>query len=186
MNDRADDDHEDDDLRVEPAAPTEAGGLIGQLVAARTAAADDQSEEWEVPNNGGLLWLTTRLLPWKRMKQFAEAAERSKNPTKELKVAGEMIAEATTELWLRDPDGQRQPWPGGEEGLPFGPELLKYLQVPPLPAGAKSSDYVRVVMAPVPEKGGEVRESAVTGFFQRMMEWTEESHERVTRDFAEG
>lgn len=186
-----DDDNDRDDLDValEPEAPAEGVSLLDQLVQEREAAAAQQTEEFEIPNNGGLLWGTFRLLGWKRVKQFAEAVAASNSPTKELQVAAEMVAESCEGLWLRTRDGERIPWPGGgEDALPFGPALLARLRMDALPAAAKPRDYARVILAPPvpPEVGGEPRELAVTGFHQRLTEWMEEANRAVNREFAEG
>lgn len=165
--------HDDEDVVIpEPEGEGAASSILDQLRAEREAAANDQAEDWEVPNNGGILWLTARLLSFKRQKQFGQALQVSKGEKKELVVAAEIVHECA-EAWLRDPrTGARLPWPNGAEALRFGPELLAYLQVPPLPANAKPSDYVRVVFAPVPEQGGELRETAITAFVNgELMPW---------------
>lgn len=179
---------ERDDLELdlpEPQAPAAGGSILDRLAQAREEVAEEQTTELELPNNGGLLWATYRLLPWRKVKQYAEASAQSKSPTKELQIAADMIAEATVEVWLRGEDGRRVPWPTGDEHVTHGPRLLELLRVPALPAGAKRRDYVRVVLAP-PATSGEPRELAVTSHHQELVEWMEKGHAAVSRDYAEG
>lgn len=161
------------------------GSLLDQLTSGRQRAANEQMEEFALPNNAGVLWARVRLLPWARLNKGQMAVARAKTDVSALKVLATLIADATDGVFLRDSSGVVQAWPDGSESLRFGPDLWAYMGEQPMGDGAKAADYVRAVLAP-PSLSGVSREGAVIAFWNVIYEWMTDAGEAVSRDFAEG
>jgi len=162
-----------------------AGSLLAQLTEGRSRAANEQAEDFALPNNAGVLWARVRLLPWARLNQGQMAVARAKTDVSALKVLASLIAEATEGIYLRDTSGTVQAWPGGADSLPFGPDLWAHMGEQPMRGNVRPSDYVRAVLAP-PSLSGVSRDGAVIAFWNTIYEWMTDAGEAVSRDFAEG
>jgi hypothetical protein len=171
---------------VPPAA--EGSSLLDRLKAERDDIANDQQKDFELPNNGGLLWATYRVLPWKRVNAVAMQVQQNfkSDPESVLRAAASQVAEACVEVWLRDPvTGERTPWPGGAEQVRYEQRLLDFLSEP-VPART-SGDVVRAVLAvPPKEAGGEPRDMAVTAHHAELSRWMRDAHGSANDVFAGG
>lgn len=165
-----------------------AGSLLEQLKKGRERAANEQTRDFPLPNNGGVLRMEAKLLPWTRLEQVTQQVEAAKSDDDRIAAAASAIGAACVGVFLQDPaSGERQPWPGGQESLPFGPELWDLLRgsIPPLPESARRADYVRVVLAP-PTVDGVSREASIVNFWTMLVMWMSDAGEEVNRDYAEG
>src|SRR5437868_7015890 len=80
--------------------------VLDQLKQRREAIAEDRAQHFDVPGYGGLLTVRMKPVSWDRLKQIGVAAEKDRDPRKELFAQANTIIAGTMELMVRSVAGE--------------------------------------------------------------------------------
>jgi hypothetical protein len=177
----------DDELEL-PGPVTPGGGdsLLDGLIAQRSALEADREHEFELPNNGGVLWGTYRLLPWKQVKPVLavfgpDGMQRHNGNASDVDLGARFLSDACVALWLRNP-GARDPWPdrlGISDDVPmrYDQRLTDALRLP-APADGKGWTTTTIVQRAL------VRDVAMFEHVGQVVAWMRGAHQDVNDEFA--